>query len=88
MYIKVGVYELNTSEEFKTEKEAVSRFLEAFPDANPEKVKAKVKPYFKKDAQVPSKSTEASPDSKVRSSGENIEGSREAKPERKVSGTK
>ena len=49
MYIKVGRYELNTSEEFKTEKEAVSRFLDAFPDANPDKVKAKVKPYFRKD---------------------------------------
>ena len=53
MYIKVGVYELNTSEEFKTEEEAVARFLEAFPDANTEKVKAKVKPYFtKKDVKV------------------------------------
>ena len=45
MYIKVGRYELNTSEEFKTEDEAVKRFLEAFPDANPVKVRAKVKPY-------------------------------------------
>lgn len=52
MYIKVGQYELNTNEEFKTEKEAVARFLESFPDANPEKVKAKVKPYFKKDVRV------------------------------------
>lgn len=50
MKIKVGQYELVTTEEFKTEKEAVARFLEFFPDANPEKVKAKVKPYFNNNA--------------------------------------
>lgn len=49
MYIKVGRYELNTKEKFTNEDEAVKRFLDIFPDANPEKVKAKVKPYFKKD---------------------------------------
>ena len=64
MYLKVGVYELDTSEEFKNEKEAVSRFLDIFPDANPEKVKAKVKPYFRKDVRISAKLSKESDNSK------------------------
>lgn len=64
MYIKVGVYELNTSEEFKTENEAIARFLDVFPDANLEKVKAKVKPYFtKKDVNKSDNAQKENPDS-------------------------
>lgn len=81
MKIKDGQYELVTSEEFKTEKEAVSRFLEFFPDANPEKVKAKVKPYFKSNAksELPVRSTEASSTGENKPAGEDIKGSREKK---------
>lgn len=81
MKIKVGQYELVTTEEFKTEKEAVSRFLEFFPDANPEKVKAKVKPYFNKNAKVELsvRSSETSSTGENKPAGENIKGSREKK---------
>lgn len=81
MYIKVGRYELNTSEEFKTEKEAVTRFLGLFPDANLEKVKDKVKPYFNKNAksELPAKLAETSSTGEDNPPGENIKGSREKK---------
>lgn len=80
MYIKVGVYELNTSEEFKTEKEAVKCFLDAFPDANPEKVKAKVKPYFKKDVRVSEQLSQESSDSQESNTKVDSTGAAEKQP--------
>lgn len=90
MKIKVGQYELVTAEEFKTEKEAVARFLEHFPDANPEKVKAKVKPYFIKNAksELPAKLAETSSTGENKTARENIKGSGEKKPTRKSSTVK
>ena len=81
MKIKVGQYELVTTEEFKTEKEAVARFVEFFPDANPEKVKVKVKPYFNNNAksELPAKLAETSSTGEDKPARENIKGSGEKK---------
>ncbi|MDP9954695.1 hypothetical protein J2X97_000332 [Epilithonimonas hungarica] len=90
MKIKVGQYELVTSEEFKMEKEAVNRFLEHFPDANPEKAIAKVKPYFKKNAEsaISVRPAEASSTGQDKPTGENIKGGGEKKPSRKSGSVK
>ncbi|MDV3749306.1 hypothetical protein CMU21_15850 [Elizabethkingia anophelis] len=50
MHVKIGAYEINTSEVFTSIDEAVKHVLDRHPNLEVDLVKSKVKPFIKSDA--------------------------------------